>query len=161
MPSEDRMGIALDAIRPCIERFNAAVAKTGEQVRGLLAGAGGTPDDQTAALGFFARGKVDLNRFSEFMPKSARIDQASEGPTRAAQEVLDSLLARGDELFVLTLQEGEDLGSRVAERLANIGRAFSAAHVVELAHRGKYRQEEHADRPFFEVLRRKLRWGAR
>jgi hypothetical protein len=145
MPSEDRKGIALEAIRPCIERFHAAVARTTEQVSGLLAGAGGTPDDHTAALGFFARGRVDIERFSAFTPKSARIDQAAEGPTRAAQEVLDSLLGGGDELFVLTLQEGEDLGRRVAKRLANIGRAFSAAHVVELAHRGEYKQEEHAD----------------
>jgi hypothetical protein len=144
MPSEDRKSIGLEAIRPCIERFHAAVAKTSEQVRGLLAGAGGTPDDHTAALGFFARGRVDVERFSAFTPQSARIDQAAEGPTRSAQKVLESLLGRGDELFVLTLQEGEDLAGRVAERLADIGRAFSAAHVVELAQRGKFRQEEHA-----------------
>jgi hypothetical protein len=145
MPSEDRKSIALEAIRPSIERFHAAVAKTAEEVRGLLAGAGGTPDDQTAALGFFARGRVDVERFSTFTPKSERIDQAAEGPTRAAQEVLDSLLGRGDGLFVLSLQEGEALGTSVAARLADIGLAFSAAHVVELALRGNYRQEEHAD----------------
>jgi hypothetical protein len=78
------------------------------------------------------------------MPKSGRIDEAAEAPTRAAQEVLDSLLARGDELYVLTLKDGEDLAGRVAERLAQIGRAFSAAHVVELAQRGEFRLEAHA-----------------
>ena len=144
MPSEERQSIALDAIRPGAERFRAAVAKTAEDVRGLMGGAGGAADDQVAALGFFARGRVDVERFSAFTPKSASIDEAAEGPTRAAQEVLDALLATGDELFVLTLQEGDDLAGQVEERLALVGRAFSAAHVVELAQRREYRQEEHA-----------------
>jgi hypothetical protein len=144
MPSEERKGIALDAIRPGIERFQAAVAKTAEEVRGLLAGTSDSEDDQTAALGFFARGKVDMDRFSAFMPESGHIDEAAEAPTRAAQEVMDSLLARGDELFVLTVQQGEELASAVADRLAEIGRAFAAAHVVELAQRHEYSEEKHA-----------------
>jgi hypothetical protein len=144
MPSEERKSVALDAIRPGIKRYQAAVAKTAEEVRGLLAGTGGGPDDLTASLGFFARGRVNMDRFSEFTPASARIDETAVGPTRAAQEVMDSLLARGDELFVLTLQEGEDLASRVADRLAEIGRVFAAAHVVERVQRHEYREEEHA-----------------
>jgi hypothetical protein len=144
MPSEERKVIALEAIRPCIDRFNSAVAKTSEDIRALLAGSGQAPDDQVAALGFFARGHVDVDRFSVFTPKSARIAEAAEAPTRAAHAVLDALLAQGDELFVLTLGEGDELAPRVAERLAEIGRVFSAAHVVELAQRGEYREEEHA-----------------
>jgi hypothetical protein len=143
MPSEERRGVALEAIRPGIDRFHSAVAKTSEVIRSLLAGTGNAPDDQTAALGFFARGHVDGDRFSVFTPKSARIAEAAEAPTRTAQGVLDELLAAGDELFVLTLEEGEDLAGKVGERLAHIGRVFSAAHVVELAQRGKYREEEH------------------
>ena len=145
MPSEERKGVALAAIRPCIDRFNSAVAKTSEAIRALLAGTGSAPDDQTAALGFFARGHVDVDRFAMFTPKSARIAEAAEAPTRAAQAVLDDLLARGDELFVLTIGEGEELASRVGERLADIGRVFSAAHAVELAQRGEYKETEHAE----------------
>jgi hypothetical protein len=144
MPSEERKGIALEAIRPCIDRFKSAVAKTSEDIRALLGGTGNAPDDQTAALGFFARGHVDVERFSVFTPKSARIAEAAEAPTRAAQAVLDGLLEKGDELFVLALEEGEELASRLPERLAEIGRAFSAAHVVELAARGAYKEAEHA-----------------
>jgi len=134
----------VQAIRPCIDRFNSAVAKTCEDIRALLAGTGNAPDDQTAALGFFARGHVDVDRFSVFTPKSARIAEAAESPTRAAQAVLDGLIARGDDLFVVTLGEGEALGDRVAERLAEIGRVFSAVHVVELAQRGEYSEAKHA-----------------
>jgi len=144
MPSEDRKSTALDAIRPRIERFQAAVAKTTEEVRRLLAGAGDVANDQTAALGFFAQGRVNVDRFSAFTPKSARVDEMAVGPTRAAQEVLNALLALGDDLFVLRVEADQDLGVQVATRLAQIGRAFAAAHVVELAQRGQYRDSEHA-----------------
>lgn len=144
MPSEERRGVALDAIRPGIERFHAAVTKTAEQVRGLLAGAGETADDQSAALGFFARGRVDVERFSTFTRRPARIDEGAAAPIRLAQQVMDGVLARGDELFVLAVQEGQELGCAVATRLAEIGRVFAAAHVVERAQRGEYREAEHA-----------------
>jgi len=144
MPSEERKGVALQAIRPNIDRFHTAVVKTSEVIRALLGGGGDAPDDQTAALGFFARGHVDVDRFSVFTPKQVRIAEAAEAPTRAAHAVMDELLARGDELFVLALGEGESLADRVAERLAEIGRVFAAAHVVELVQRGKYKEDEHA-----------------
>jgi len=144
MPSEERKGVVLAAIRPRINLFHATLAKTTEQVRGLLAGTGDAADDQSAALGFFARGKVDVQRFSSYTRGSAHIDAAKEAPVRSAQEVLNQLLSRGDALYVLTLQEGEDLATRVAERLAEIGRAFAAAHLVELAVRGEYSEDQHA-----------------
>lgn len=144
MPSEERKEVALKAIRPSIDRFHTAVVKTSEVIRVLLGGGGDAPDDQTAALGFFARGHVDVDRFSVFTPRQARIAEAAEAPTRAAHAVMDELLARGDELFVLTLGEGESLAGRVAEQLAEIGRVFAAAHVVELVQRGKYKEDEHA-----------------
>lgn len=144
MPSEERKGIALDAIRSRIEMFQAAVAKTTDQVRGLLEGTGDVEEDQSASLGFFARGRVNTERFSSFTRKSAKIDAVAEGPVRASQDVLRDLLAQGDGLFLLTLQEGDDVGSKVAERLAEIGRAFAAAHVIELAIRGQYREDDHA-----------------
>jgi hypothetical protein len=144
MPSEERKGIALDAIRPRIEMFQAAVAKTTDQVRGLLEGTGDVEGDQSASLGFFARGRVNTERFSSFTRKSAKIDAAAEGPVRASHDVLRDLLAQGDGLFVLTLQEGDDVGGKVAEKLAEIGRAFAAAHVIELATRGQYREDDHA-----------------
>jgi hypothetical protein len=144
MPSEDRKSTALDAIRPRIERFQAAVTTTADEIRGLLAGTGDVAADQSAALGFFAQGRVNVDRFSSFTPKAARIDETAEAPTQAAQEVLNALLALGDKLFVLRAEEGSDLGAQVAERLAQIGRAFAAAHVVELSQRSQYREEEHA-----------------
>lgn len=143
MPSEDRTTIALEAIRPRTELFHSAVATTTEEIRGLLAGTGEAHDDQSVALGAFAAGHVDVDRFSSFTRRSSRLDGVAEKPIRAAQSVLNKLLENGDELFVLKLAEGSNLGSQVEERLAVIGLAFAAARVTDLAKRGMYREEEH------------------
>ena len=143
MPSEDRTGIAVDAIRPRVELYHSAIAATTEQIRGLLAGTGESPEDHTIALGNFAAGHVDVERFSAFTRQAAKVEPSAELPIRAAQRALEDLLHMGDSLFVLKLIEGANLGAQVDERLATIGKAFSAAHVVELAKRGEYQEEQH------------------
>ena len=153
MQFEERTSIALDAIRPRLELFKSALAVTAEEVRGLLSGSGASSEDQTIALGNFATGHVDVNRFSAFTRKEARVDSAAETPIRAAQGVLDKLLKEGDDLFVLKITQGANLGSCVAHRLAVIGLAFAAAHVTDLAKRGQYREEEH------ELLLDGLAWS--
>jgi hypothetical protein len=144
MPSDERKQIALDAIRPRIEQFHSALAVTADQVRGLLAGSNNTVDDQSEALGFFAKGKVNIERFASFTPMAAHIDTAAEAPIRAAQAVLKSLLAQGDELFVIQTEEGKGLGHQLSVRLASIGRAFAAARVIDMAKSGAYKEEKHA-----------------
>jgi len=145
MPSEQRKELALQAIRPRIEIFQSALTVTINQVQGLLAGAGETDDDQSAALGKFAQGKVDTGRFASFTRRSAHIDTESEGPVRTAHEVLKSLLAQGDELFVLETRPGKGLGEQLSARLAHIGRAFAAARMVDLAKSGAYKEDKHAE----------------
>ena len=144
MPSDERKQIALDAIRPRIEQFHSALAVTADQVRGLLAGSNNTEDDQSEALGFFAKGKVNIERFASFTPGAARIDAAADVPIRAAQKVLKSLLAQGDELFIIQTEEGKGLGHQLSVRLASIGRAFAAARVIDMAKRGAYKEDKHA-----------------
>ena len=143
MQFEERTSIALDAIRPRLDLFKSAVAVTTEEIRALLAGSGESSEDHTVALGKFASGHVDADRFSAFTRQQARVDSEAETPIRAAQGVLDKLLKEGDDLFVVKVTQGANLGSCVAHRLAVIGLAFAAAHVTDLAKRGQYRDEEH------------------
>ena len=110
--------IALDAIGSRTELFRSAVAAAADQVRGLLAGTGNVAEDQSVALGKFAQGRVNFDRFAAFTPKAARIDTTAEAPIRAAQEVLKSLLSEGDELFILRLDAGQDLASETGRRLS-------------------------------------------
>lgn len=144
MASEEKSAIALEAIRPRIEMFQSALTVTINQVRGLLAGTGNTSDDQSAALGKFAKGKVNLDRFSTFTPKAASIDPEVEAPVRAAQKVLKSLLAQGDDLFIVKTEGGRGLGHQLSVRLAHIGRAFAAARVIDMAKNGSYKEDKHA-----------------
>jgi hypothetical protein len=144
MPFEERTALALEAIRPRKDVFLSAIAATTEEIRGLLAGTGASSEDQTVALGNFAAGHVDVERFAAFTRSASRVDTASEAPVRAAQEALNDLLHIGDRLFVLKLEAGANLGNEIGVRLATIGDAFAAAHLVELAKRGAYREKEHA-----------------
>jgi hypothetical protein len=144
MPSEERKAIALEAVRPRIDQFHSALAKTAEQVRGLLAGSDNTTADQNESLGYFAKGKVDMERFASFAPKAPRIETDAEAPVQAAQAVLKSLLDEGDDLFYLKGVEGRGLGHQLSVRLAHIGRAFAAARIVDLAKNGAYKEDKHA-----------------
>jgi hypothetical protein len=144
MASDEQLRIGLDAISSRIELFRSAVATTADQIRGLLAGTGNVTDDQSMALGRFAQGRVNSERFASFTPKARQIDEKAEVPIRAAQEILQAVLAEGDDLFVLHLEPGQTLSCQVRRRLSSMGRAFAAAHVVDLAKRGKYVEEEHA-----------------
>jgi hypothetical protein len=144
MPSEQHRELALQAIRSRIERFNAVLTNTTDQVRGMLAGSDNAGDDQSVALGFFAKGRMDIDRFNALVGKEARIEVSAEAPIRLAQEVLTSLLAQGDDLYVLNVEQGDELGRKVKARLASIGTAFAAARVIELARNNRYREEEHS-----------------
>ena len=144
MPSEERRANALEAVRPRTEQFHAALTVTANQVRGLLAGSDNTEDDKAEALGKFARGRMNLERFNSFTPKNSGLDKAMEAPVRAAEKVLKSLLAEGNELFIVRTEEGKGLGHTLSVRLASIGRAFAAARVVDLAKNGAYKEDKHA-----------------
>jgi len=144
MQFEEKKACALDAVRSRIDQFHAALTVTNEQVRGLLTASSNTEEDREEALGYFAKGKVNMERFNSFAPKSRRIETDAEAPVRAAQEVLKSLLAEGDSLFVIDMDEGRGLGHSLSVRLASIGRAFAAARVVALAKNGAYKEDKHA-----------------
>ena len=144
MPSDERRTMALDAVRSRIEQFHSALTVTSNQVSGLLAGSGDTKADKVEALGHFAKGKMDMDRFNSFTQKAPSIDTDVEAPVRAAQAVLKSLLAEGDNLFVIETVPGRGLGHQLSVRLASIGRAFAAARVVDLAKNGAYKEDKHA-----------------
>lgn len=144
MPSEKRNEIALQAIRAQIDRFRSTLLVTSNQVKALLSGTKDSDDDQSVALGLFAKDKVNSERFASFAAKNHPLDAATEVPIRAAQQVLISLLSQGDSLFIIDVDKGEELGHQLSARLASIGRAFAAARVIGLAKNGAYKEHKHA-----------------
>jgi len=144
MPFEERNACALDAVRPRIEQFHSALVVTAEHIGSLLASSGSTKEDQDEALGFFAKGKMDMDRFASFAPKGKSLEKDAEAPVHAALEVIKALAAEGDELFIIKTEPGKGLGHQLSVRLASIGRAFAAARIVELAKNGAYKEDKHA-----------------
>lgn len=144
MQFEEQKACALDAVRSRIDQFHSALTVTSEQVRGLLSGSISTDEDRSEALGFFAKGKMNMERFNTFAPKAHRLEPESEAPMLAALEVLKSLLDEGDDLFIIDMATGKGLGHTLSVRLASIGRAFAAARVVDMAKNGAYKEEKHA-----------------
>jgi len=144
MQYEEQKAVAVEAVRSRIDQFHSALTITTEQVRGLLSGSTSTETDRSESLGFFARGKVNMERFNSFAPRTRRIEKDAEAPVHAALDVLKSLLAQGDDLFIVNMDEGKGLGHSLSVRLASIGRAFAAARIVDLAKSGAYKEDKHA-----------------
>ena len=147
MPSDDTgRQRALDAIEPQREAFRSALVVTVEQLRASLdadtpSEAG--PDRAAAQLGSFATGRIDPQLFADLASDSEPEQGEWLEPASLALETLESLSGRGDDLFVVRVDPGEDLYAAVDAALAEAGRAFGAARVVELARTGRYVSEQH------------------
>jgi len=148
MPSEDAgRQCALDAIEPQRASFRSALVVTSEQLRARLDAGAPTdalPGDRAAAqLGSFAAGRIDPQLFAELISDSEPEESDWLGPASQALETLESVSARGDDLFMVRVDSGEDLYAAVDGALAEAGRAFGAARVVELARTGRYVSTRH------------------
>lgn len=148
MPSDDTSRQrALDAVEPQREAFRSALVVTVEQLRARLdsgaPSASGPGDRAAAQLGRFASGRIDPQLFAELISDSEPEDSDWLGPASRALETLESVAARGDDLFVIRVDPGEDLYAEVDRALAEAGRAFGAARVVELARTGRYVSAQH------------------
>jgi hypothetical protein len=138
---------ALDAIEPQRDAFRSALVVTVEQLRASLdadAPSEAGPGDRAAAqLGRFASGRVDPQLFAQLISDSEPEDSDWLGPASLALETLESVAARGEDLFLVQVDSGEDLYAAVDVALAEAGRAFGAARVVELARTGRYVSARH------------------
>lgn len=144
MPSDDRTNRALEAVSGPARAFRSAVARSVDEVRGLLrdrraAGATAGADE----LGAFAAGRIDAERFEALSSGSSPLEPAAAARMERALDVLARVDAEGDDVFRLEVEEGGDVRAAVAAGLARAGRAFGAARCVELARTGRYRPEVH------------------
>ena len=149
MPSDERVGFALDTLAKARETFRSAVAVTAEEVRSLLESrsvAGGDRSSRLAReLGSFAAGRIDPGRMAEVFAPPKRGAPFERVLLQQALGALSSIQERGDESFSLTLESGDKPVVEVRRVLSEIGRAFGAARVVELVRASQYRAGEHAE----------------
>lgn len=140
MPSDDRGRLALDALKDGIATFQSTVAVTAAEVRSYLASRQSSWDSvikQVAdELGPLAAGRIDPERFASVVVAREAVDPAALAVVDRALETLTSVAARAGELCRVDVPEGGSLYETVARALGEVGRAFSAARVVQEARRG-------------------------
>ncbi len=141
MPSDERIGAALDALRKPLEAFRSAVAASGEEVRAYrLARAERTDPAQSLEreLGEFARGHIDAERLGALMAVAEAPDPLADRLMDVAHAVFDEVVRADERAFVVRVPPGGDLRDAVRDALASLGRAFGVAHAVERARSRRY-----------------------
>lgn len=147
MPSDDRTQLALEALAEPRARFRTAVAVARDQMAAYLAThrapAPGDVPSIAHELGRFASGRIDGSRFAGIFTAGAVLADEMTAQIEQCIAVLDTLLARGDALFVCDVPSGGDLRDAVGDTLAEAGRAFGAVLAFQAAKTKAFRAEHH------------------
>lgn len=144
MPSDDRLKLALDALRVPLRGFHSTLVATGDEVRAYLATRQSSWEAQVVRageeLGPLAAGRIDAERFATlFASHRDETDTAAIRPLEQALALLADLAARSDVLCLVEVPAGGSLYETVSRALAEIGRAFAAATLVAEIRAGRYR----------------------
>ena len=147
MPSDDRTQRILRAMSDRVEPFRAAVASAWDEIGEYLSAhrsrERGQAQAAARALGPFASGRIDVERFGAVLADARTLTPEGAARVTECEAVLAELLALGDELLVRTVPAGGDLRQTVDAALADVGRAFGAAHVFRAVKAGSYQADEH------------------
>lgn len=135
MPSDERVQQALEAVFGPREAFMSAVKIAVDQVESYLDAHTGPeeakPERAASELGRFAEGRIDPQRFAALTGEHEPLDDRAQEVLKEALAVLRTLVKKGDDNFLVHLEEGDSLVDRVEAALAASGRAFGAAEAVE------------------------------
>ena len=140
MPSDDRVRDALTALAGPAQAFRSTLARTADEVGQLVRVRAATKEAKAARfaaeLGAFAGGRIAVDRFAQTFEHQPSVNGAAAAVIRRSHETLLALLDRGEDLFLVTVDQGTSLRDAVADRLADLGRAFGAARVARDAQSG-------------------------
>jgi hypothetical protein len=142
MLSDERVATALSTLRPRIAAFRLAVSGALERARNTLASESG-PDQARVALGDFAAGLIDPDRFAMISSGFGPLDAVGLAMVERAAKALEALLHAGDEDFVVDVRAGTSVAAAVRARMTVLGPAFGAATLVDLVRRRTYDPAQH------------------
>ena len=143
MSSEDpRVEVVRRALSGPTEAFHSALAATLEEVRADAPEAEAGGADDGAALGRFASGRIDLERFAAVIERRV-VEPTADAAVwlRRARENLVDLEAHAEDLLTVDVPHGSCLHDAVEAALASVGRAFGAARLVDLVRSGRPKPE--------------------
>lgn len=146
MQSDERVTAALEALREPMDRYRAAVSVAADRVEAWLASLADDPAHERAAtaLGGFAAGRIDIERFSALSSDRPALDEMERALVRRASDVLREHAALPDARFQVDVPSGGRLNLALSNVFGEMGRAFGAVLVSELVRSGRYDGTEHA-----------------
>lgn len=135
----------LRAVAPAAAPWRRAVVAAVEELRALL-GTAAAPDAAAHALGAFAAGRIDVDRFAGIVTRARPVEGATLLRLRVAFDTLRTLADRSDDdVLVVDVPPGSSLRDAVSAACAELGRSFGAAHEAALARQGTFRESEHGN----------------
>lgn len=137
MPFDEQVSSALSALRPQLDVFRFGASSTLERARSMLTEDSG-PSRAGAALGSFANGRIDPDRFAMISAGSAPLDSLGRTLVERAVELLEPLVSGGNSEFVVHVKSGTSPGVAIRTRLSKLGAVFAAASVIDLVRRRVY-----------------------
>jgi hypothetical protein len=148
MPSDERVGLALQALAGQREAFQSALSTTVEQVQSFLDEHQGSENGKTdrigAELGPFAAGRINTEQMAEIFGSKVSLDALTVETIEKARDTISELAKRNHDMFLADVPSGGDLRGVVARALEEIGRAFGAVRIYELTRSGSYHGNSHA-----------------
>jgi hypothetical protein len=147
MPSDTRVATALAALKQPIAEFRSAVQGALLQADAYRTAQSANPaarvERTRRELGDFGARHISAERFAALFPAVAPSDEASRAALERAVDILKSVAAQGDSLFVAKVTSARPLGATIDDALAVAGHAFGAIIIGELVRGGRYRAAEH------------------
>ena len=116
MQSDERVDAALSALRPRIAAFRLAVSGALERAKNTLASESG-PDQARVALGDFAAGLINPDRFAMISSGFAPLDSVGLAIVERAVKALEALLRAGDEDFIVDVRAGTSAAVAIRARM--------------------------------------------
>jgi hypothetical protein len=139
--------MALAALSQPIAEFRSAVQAALIQAESLLvaqsADASARIERARGELGVFGAKHLDAERFAAVFPAVVQLDAGSRAALERSVEVLRSVAALEDSLFLTEVTSTRPLGATIDEALAVGGCAFGAIIISELVRGGRYKPELH------------------
>ena len=148
MPSNAHTEILEAIAKPSLDQFRSSLAATMAQLQSLIAELEG---DEAARsqhmaehLGSFAQGRIHPQRFAQYAQGQQAAAPEATSILKRSLAVLQELHHAGSKLTHHKLEPGKNLRCLLSRSLKQIGRAFGAARVAQLATAGCFDEEEHA-----------------
>ena len=148
MPSDARVTRALEAVALRVAPFRAAMSAARDDMRQYLdehrARGRDRADAAATALGPFASGRIDVERFGFVLTDGRALADDSASCIAQCIATLDELLERDVGLFAHAAGGEEPLCRTVERAFTDIGRAFGASRVFRAVKAGTYDAARHA-----------------